>query len=208
VWIGGRAVARDAGTYRYAAPAPWRNGLAAEEVHNTLTLAEHPLARRGPRFLWLSWPRARVAEWSIRRDGTIVFRLLNESWEAAAISHQRICELTAAGAIVVDRLTVPPEVTVTPRLHWLVDGAADDISMIGSGSAVRSDVQGDRSSVRGWISEGYADKREARSVVLAGEAKGGAWVAVTGFGACRDEDLLRARLHAESATGFVAPTAG
>lgn len=137
-----------------------------------------------------------------------MLHLLNDSWEAAGISHQRICELMADGALVVDRLTVPPDVTVTPRLHWLVDGAADDISVIGSGTTVRNDVHGDHSSVRGWISEGYADKREARSVVLVGEAKGGAWVAVTGFGACRDEDLLRARLHADGAGRALASAAG
>lgn len=201
VWIGGRAVVRDAGTYRYAASAPWRNGLAAEEVHNTLTLAEHPLTRRGPRFLWLSWPRARVVDWVIRDDGTILFRLLNESWEPAGITHQRSCELSAGAVIVVDRLTVPSGIRVTPRVHWLLDGSADDISVMGSGGAARSEVYGDRSSVRGWISEGYGDKREARSVQLVGEAEGEMFVSVTGFGACRDERQLRARLDAECAVG-------
>jgi hypothetical protein len=206
VWIGGRAVARDAGTYRYAAPAPWKNGLASESVHNTLTLARYPLAQIGPRFLWLSWPQARVAGWSLGSDGRIVLRLLNESWESAGIRHQRSCELDSAGVTVVDRLTVPPEITATPRLHWLVDGAADDIAVVGLGAAVRSDVRGDLASVRGWISEGYADKREALSVELLGEAKRGSWVAVTGFGECRDDQLLRARLDAECAARVVSAT--
>ncbi|HEU4566367.1 MAG TPA: heparinase II/III family protein, partial [Gemmatimonadaceae bacterium] len=37
VWLDGRRVATDAGTFRYAAPQPWNNGLAGEETHNTVT---------------------------------------------------------------------------------------------------------------------------------------------------------------------------
>ena len=197
VWIDGRPVARDAGTYRYAAPAPWRNGLAGESEHNTLTLAEHPMATRGPRFLWLSWPSARIAPLEMREDGVFVVRLINESWAELGIEHVRTCELHGHGVLVVDRLTVPRALRVTPRVHWLVDGDAGDISVLGSGGAVRSDVVGDESSVRGWISEGYGHKREARSVQLLGAVENGRFVAVTGFGAMRDEAALRARLDEE-----------
>jgi hypothetical protein len=197
--IGGREIARDAGTYRYAAPAPWRNGLAGEDVHNTLTLAGLPMARRGPRFLWLSWPRARVLEATLRDDGVIVVQLANESWEELGVSHTRTCEVQPAGVLVVDRLTMPNDVHAKPVLHWLVDGAPDDISILATGKARRSDVIADRSSVRGWISEGYGHKRGARSVQVTGRVEDGKFVAVTGFGACRDEELVRERLEAERA---------
>jgi hypothetical protein len=78
-----------------------------------------------------------------------------------------------------------------------VDGTSNDISVIGSGSAARSDVCGDRSSVRGWISEGYGDKREARSVQLLGTVESGRFLAVTGFGLHADPATVRSRLDAE-----------
>ncbi|HSJ65596.1 MAG TPA: heparinase II/III-family protein, partial [Gemmatimonadaceae bacterium] len=199
VWIGGRPVARDAGTYRYAGPAPWRNGLAGEAVHNTLTIPGQPMARRGPRFLWLGWPRARIASVENPADGNFLVRLLNESWAEQGIAHERTCELHADGVLVVDRLLAPRDSHLAPIVHWLVDGQADDISVIGSGGAERSDAVGDESSVMGWISEGYGHKREARSVQLLGAVEEGRFVAVTGFGAMRDEARLRARLAAELA---------
>jgi hypothetical protein len=198
-WIDGRPVACDAGTFRYAAPPPWRNGLAGESVHNGLTLAEHPLARRGPRFLWLSWPNARVDAYELRHDGTIAVRMVNDSWDGLGIQHERCCEAVGRGLLVIDRLTVPDGVHVTPVLHWLVDGEPGDISMVASGEWDRRDVVGGESSVEGWISEGYGHKREARSVQLHGSVKGGRFVAVSGFGDARDASLLRARLAHELA---------
>src|SRR5690606_3796789 len=101
--------------------------------------------------------------------------------------------------LVVDRVTMPGDVSTSPRLHWLVDGGPDDISLISAGEATRSDVIADQSSVRGWISEGYGHKRGARSVQLTGTVIHGEFVAVTGFGACRDEEWMRERLEAELA---------
>jgi hypothetical protein len=50
----------DAGTWRYNAPAPWANALAAAQVHNTVTLqGRSAMPRLGP-FLWLDWEQARL----------------------------------------------------------------------------------------------------------------------------------------------------
>jgi hypothetical protein len=61
----GQAIAIDAGSYLYAAPPPWDNGLALTAAHNTLRLdGEEPMQRAGP-FLWLQWAQARVlGRWS------------------------------------------------------------------------------------------------------------------------------------------------
>jgi Heparinase II/III-like protein/Heparinase II/III N-terminus len=54
----GREIVTDAGTYAYNAPPPWNNGLTSGRVHNAPILDDQEPARRGPRFLWLSWPKS------------------------------------------------------------------------------------------------------------------------------------------------------
>jgi hypothetical protein len=60
LWIGGCNVARDAGTYRYTAPPPWQNALAAEGAHNVPLVPGRPQAQRLGRFFWLDWPEPEV----------------------------------------------------------------------------------------------------------------------------------------------------
>ena len=59
IWVGGRNVALDAGSYRYTALAPWRNVLAFEEAHNLPVVPGRTQARRVGRFFWLDWPEPR-----------------------------------------------------------------------------------------------------------------------------------------------------
>jgi hypothetical protein len=168
VWIGGKPVARDAGTYRYAAGPPWANGLAGEEVHNSITLDGHPMARRGPRFLWLSWPIARIARAELRGDGTILLVLANESWRSIGVHHEREIIVEHDAVVVRDLLRGDTDVKTEFALHWLVDASAGDISTNASVPVERDEVRGDAGSTRGWISEGYGDRRAATSIVVRG----------------------------------------
>src|SRR5262249_441641 len=73
VWIDGAPVAIDPGTFRYCAPSPWKNALAAIEVHNTISIPSAPAAVRGRRFLWLSRPKARIVGYiSTSPDNAVV----------------------------------------------------------------------------------------------------------------------------------------
>lgn len=62
VRIDGREVVTDPGTFAYNAPAPWNNGLASALVHNGPVFDGKEPAERGPRFLWFSWPKARIVD--------------------------------------------------------------------------------------------------------------------------------------------------
>lgn len=65
LWRGGRAIARDPGTYRYAGEGAWDNGLSGATVHNTLVLDGADPMRRAGRFLWLNWAQGRIlGRWS------------------------------------------------------------------------------------------------------------------------------------------------
>ena len=60
LWWRGTNVLRDAGTYLYNAPEPWRNALAGSCAHNTLLVdGIEPMDRAGT-FLWLNWAEAKV----------------------------------------------------------------------------------------------------------------------------------------------------
>jgi hypothetical protein len=50
----------DPGTFAYNAPAPWSNPFTGAQFHNGPVLDNAPPVERGPRFLWYSWPMARV----------------------------------------------------------------------------------------------------------------------------------------------------
>ena len=61
----------DPGTFAYNAPAPWRNSLTSAAVHNGPILDGAEPGERGPRFLWYSWPLARLRR-ADYRDGRIL----------------------------------------------------------------------------------------------------------------------------------------
>ena len=71
LWWNGQNIARDAGTYRYAAPPPWENAFAGATAHNTLMAdGSEPMDRAG-RFLWLNWSNARfLGRWQAD-DGSV-----------------------------------------------------------------------------------------------------------------------------------------
>jgi hypothetical protein len=183
VWLGGERAAIDAGTFRYAAPSPWNNGLAGIEVHNTVAITGVDAARRGPRFLWLSWPRARVD--SARMIGEeIVIDIVNDSWEHRGITHHRRCVLTAGGALIMDEIRAAPTFTGPVHVQWLLEDQAD-VAVTCASPATLSEVRGDAESTRGWTSDSYGVKRPVRSVRLTTPLRGGEARIVSAFGAAR-----------------------
>ncbi|MBN2386430.1 MAG: alginate lyase family protein [Anaerolineales bacterium] len=55
LWWRGLNLARDPGTYRYNAPAPWDNALTSTLVHNTVSVDGREQMTRAGRFLYLDW---------------------------------------------------------------------------------------------------------------------------------------------------------
>ena len=182
--IGGRPVAIDAGTFRYAALPPWNNGLAAIDVHNTVAIAGMEAARRGPRFLWLRWPRARIEEAAVMGND-ICIRLTNDSWREHGVVHHRLCTLRADGALIVDELRGDPSFVAPVTVQWLVE---DDIAVHVEASepATVSEVCGDTESTRGWASDSYGIRRPVRSVRVTAVPRAGAIRITSAFGAARD----------------------
>ena len=191
IWLDGRPLAVDAGTHRYVGPLS--RALADERAHNTVTVDGRPMAERGPRFLWLRWPRALI--YSFRDDEDVVtIEMLNESWKAAGIEHRRTCRATQDAISVVDEITLPPGGAARVAVHWLLDGAPEDASVV---SNVPIDVEvhrGDPEIPYGWIADSYAIRRPGTSVRVTTRDPATRVRFVSGFGAARNEEYLQSVL--------------
>ena len=162
VWIHGAPVALDAGTFRYCAAEPWKNALCAIEVHNTVSIPSLPAAVKGPRFLWLSRPRARVVGWQRTASGGVSIELLNDSWAKSGIVHRRRLELGDNLAVVADEIQSRDRVDVA--LHWLIPDDADSPAISVSTDSVTELIRGSETDVFGWFSPEYARKLPALSL--------------------------------------------
>ena len=188
LWVAGRPVAIDAGTFRYMAPPPWKNGLVGIDVHNTVAIAGLEAARRGPRFLWLVWPHARIAAASTI-DGEVRIEISNDSWRHAGIAHRRCCVLRANGAAVIDEIHGEREFSAPVHVHWLLEPGAE-IAVTSSGDGTITEVCGDAGSTRGWVADSYAVKRAVRSVRLTALPQAGRLRVVSTFGDMRGSSVM------------------
>jgi len=188
--IGGRPVAIDPGTFRYVGPPPWNNGLAAIDVHNTVSIDGMAAARRGPRFLWLAWPRATVEGATVVGD-EVSIQIANDSWRDHGVVHRRWCRVWANGALIVDEISGDPSFAAPVSVQWLLedDGA---VEMEASAPAMVSETRGDRESTRGWTSDSYGTKRAVRSVRLTAVPRGGTIRISSAFGSARGSGAAHA----------------
>ncbi|HET6703059.1 MAG TPA: heparinase II/III family protein, partial [Gemmatimonadaceae bacterium] len=191
IWVDGAPVAVDAGTYRYV--GPWSRALADERAHNTVTIDGWPMAERGPRFLWLRWPRGAIASFRDARD-VVTIEMLNESWRDAGIEHRRTCRLTHDGVTVLDEVSLAPGATARVGVHWLLDGGREDALVLASVPTDVEVIRGDEHSPHGWIADSYAVRRPATSVRLTTRDAATRVRFASGFGSARGEAYLQSVL--------------
>jgi hypothetical protein len=191
IWIDRAPVAADAGTYRYV--GPWSRALADERAHNTVAIEGRPMAERGPRFLWLRWPRGAIVSFRDDRD-VITIEMLNESWREAGIEHRRTCRLTRDGVTVLDEVSLAPGAAARVGVHWLLDGVRDDVTVIASVPTEIEMHHGDEEFPEGWIADSYAVRRPATSVRLTTRETATRVRFGSGFGSARSQASLQSVL--------------
>ena len=151
VSLEGQAIIVDPGTFSYNAPPPWRNGLAGPEVHNGPQRGDRALGVRGPRFLWLRWPSARLV--TVRQTVTSV---LIEA-EVPSYCVRRV-EVMEDHVRVEDRpVGGPTEVTVRWLLH-------PDVSEEMVRAPEAQVTRAEEGSIHGWYSPHYDLRIESRSI--------------------------------------------
>lgn len=150
---GGREIITDAGTYSYNHPPPWNNGLASSLVHNGPVIDGREIAQRGPRFLWLGWPRAKIVtatqsadtiRISAERDGQV----------------RRDILLHEGGARIIDRCI--DRSAGQMQVTWLLHPDAADVSNVvarGSQEIHASDME-----LAGWYSPTYGRRLKSRAL--------------------------------------------
>jgi len=61
LWYNGENILRDAGTYKYNTSPDLVEYFSSTKAHNTVTLGDHDQMKKGPRFIWLNWSKAKEA---------------------------------------------------------------------------------------------------------------------------------------------------
>jgi hypothetical protein len=150
-----REVVVDAGSFAYNAPAPWNNGLATSFVHNGPVLDGREIAQRGPRFLWLTWPHARIV--SARRDGDGATLTAERPGQVA-----RRIEIGARAVRVLDRVLDPAARQI--QVTWLMHpDAVNDFALRADGAQRLVAREGE---VSGWFSPTYGQRLATTAVRL------------------------------------------
>jgi hypothetical protein len=164
LWIDGEMRAIDPGTYRYTAVPPWGNGLAGIGVHNTIDIPSLPAAVKGMRFLWLERPAAVVTR-TDQSDGATVVVIRNKTWEARGVTHVRRCTLEGSEVTVVDEIDTHGQ-ALEVQVHWLLPEHAPLPEITAPGGGQLSVVRASTTTVEGWRSPHYGEKRAATSITF------------------------------------------
>jgi hypothetical protein len=152
VRIDGREFIVDPGTYSYNGSMPWRNALAVAALHNGPIIDGMEPARRGPRFLWLSWPSARVStvEFAQERARIVV--------ERTGIVRREIL-VHSQGVRIIDR---PLQSRVKSiQVTWLLHPDADRDSIWAEHAKWIEACEG---SAIGWYSPTYGQRLRSCAV--------------------------------------------
>lgn len=147
VRVDGREWIVDPGTYAYNAPPPWNNGLAGEHAHNGPRVEGRPAGVRGPRFLWLLWPEARIVDssWSDGRASLVA---------EASTGVRRTVDVTAECLQVRDELVARS--SHAWRVGWLLHPDVDPgrVETVPPGRIREAEPN----HVEGWFSPRYGER--------------------------------------------------
>ncbi len=200
VWLHGKNIACDAGTYLYSGESIWRNGLAQTATHNTVTVDRQDQMKMLTRFTWTNWSTGHVHHhdaniWEGEHNG---YKRL-----ADPVSHKRaVLSLGENRWLVVDHLGGKQPHHFA--LHWLLSDLPyeqQDNSILLSldsmkykvqvgvveGKPTLSVVRGDPDSTRGWRSQYYGDKEPAISLLQETDQPGATFWTFFGF----EEDVIQ-----------------
>ena len=155
----GNEIIVDAGTFAYNRPPPWRNAMAAADLHNGPLVDGSTSGERGPRFLWYAWPASRLR--IARHDGE---RILLEADAPEGVCRRVILTREAVRIEDTTCSSSPRELSV----HWLLaPGVPESVLDIEcSRTTVR---RGAEAGPAGWFSPSYGKRTatistQARSV--------------------------------------------
>ena len=172
IWYRGVNVLGDAGSFMYYHDDhELANYFKSERAHNTAEFERTPQMLKGPSFLWIQWPEAKLTEFG---EDTVCCKLTTRTQETAR--HHRCVERVDETFRITDKFDGDQSVTVrwrlNPDLNWqqvdedrwttLIDGRPYQIRF-------KSD---DECSIRetvGMMSRYYGEKQDCPVIEVTGK---------------------------------------
>lgn len=156
LWLDGRNILRDAGSFSYNAGRPWETYFPGTSAHNTVEFDGRDQMPRLGRFLFGDWLRTSERSWIVVDSESSSFSAGYRDSEGA--SHTRTVTLSATGVVVQDKIAgFQSRATLRWRMEpgeWSRNGASVSTGKLSL--SVTSDVALERSElVEGWESRYY-----------------------------------------------------
>ncbi len=118
LWLEGRNLALDAGTYLYNGQPPWDNPWPQARFHNLLTVAGRDQMTRGGRFMYLDW-----AQTLDEQRGADRLAASTDAWRRWGLRQRRSLRVEADRLLVEDDLqpaAAGADAASRFRLHFLL----------------------------------------------------------------------------------------
>lgn len=183
VWLGGVAVAVDAGAFRYTAPEPWANALAGDDVHNVPRCPGSPQAQRAGRFSWRRWQEATVVRQVetahlaalvaelVLPDGSLLRRLVAVGSDAVVVGDTVTAPRRPVGEVEV-RWNLPVDAHVVPATGGTAAaGAGWRSHVLHPGLAQVPEAHPD-TPASGWVAPTYAVREPCRALIVGAGSAG------------------------------------
>lgn len=105
LWVDGREVFIDPGTFTYTGDAGWRRWFRGTSAHNTVTVDGEDQAQQETAFQWSRPYRARLVWSETGADGTVRLLASHDGYQRRGVEHWRGVACHPGGSLVVlDRL--------------------------------------------------------------------------------------------------------
>ena len=195
IWYQGHNVLVDAGTYGYQPGSKWTRHFSGTAAHNTVGVDGRDQMRRGARFLWHGWTRARLLAHS---TSGAVASFSGEHSGYGPLLHRRSIWLRDATYLVIDCLS-GDAAEHDFRLHWLLGdleiarqawgacislpgGAPGDLQMaVAAPAGATADWQQANEAIpRGWQSHYYGERHPAWSFAASYRGAGARFATLIG----------------------------
>jgi hypothetical protein len=152
----GSEVVVDPGTFAYNAPEPWNNPFVSAAVHNGPLADGVEPGKRGPRFLWFTWPTAELTKASYEGARVVLAaEMPRRLARKVIVEPDRVCVVDSALDSAIQRLDVT----------WTLSAVAPAALEI-----VQGEVFEDAADERlGWFSPTYGKKERARVLRVRGK---------------------------------------
>lgn len=182
VWLNGKAVVQDGGSYSYNSPERFKD-LSEARHHNGLTIDGAEPLRKFSRFLYLPWPKGGVELVGSGAENQCAIRVWNDAYHGSGVNWQREVDRNPGGGFtVIDKVTFPSARSRNLRWHWRLAGDGwildeangecrrqnDDVRISWKGIAGLNArlIRADSSTATGWWSPYYSEAEPCDALIL------------------------------------------